>query len=87
MKLIPIILIAVMLSGCARSCQSIDRAFTDNKAHEVKITMYSGGDTVYHEHLKSGIVNNSEQSDGCYFYDSKNKLVELSGDVVIEYLD
>jgi hypothetical protein len=87
MKLIPIILIAVMLSGCARGCQGFERQILDNQAHELKITMYSGGDTVYHTHLKSGIVNNSEKSDGCYFYSNENKLVELSGDVVIEYLD
>jgi hypothetical protein len=87
MKIIPVILIALMLSGCARSCQSFDREVLDNEAHELKITMYSGGDTVYHTHLKSGIVNNSQLSDGYFFYSNHNKLVELSGDVVIEYLD
>ncbi len=87
MKLIAVILIAVMLSGCARSCQFVSRNLADNTSHEVKITMYSGGDTVYHKHLKSGIINNYENSDGYYFYDNGGKLVELSGDVVIEYIN
>jgi hypothetical protein len=49
--------------------------------------MYNGGDTVYHQDLKHAIINNSEHSDGYYFYDNDNKLVELSGDIVIEYQD
>jgi len=86
-KLIPVVLIALMLSGCARGCQALDRDIFDNKAHEVKITVYSGGDTTYHSHLKRAIINNSESSDGYFFYNNEGKLIEVSGDIVIEYLD
>jgi hypothetical protein len=86
-KLVPVILIALMLSGCARSCQSLDRNVFDNLSHELKITVYSGGDTIYHSHLKKAIINSSESSDGYFFYNNEGKLIEVSGDIVIEYLD
>lgn len=77
--------IIVTLSSCARSCQSLERKTFDNKKHKIKITQYSGGQKVGYWEI-NGIVNSSENSDGYYFYHN-NKLVEISGDIKLEYLD
>lgn len=44
--------------------------------------MFSGGDTVFTDTFK-GIVNNSESSDGVYYYKGET-LIEVSGDYVIK---
>ena len=85
-NLILLLLAAITLSSCARSCQGIERSFFDNEKHKVRIIHYSGGKIVGEWEI-FGIVNNSEGSDGFYFYDENNKLVEISGDVRLQYLD
>lgn len=46
--------------------------------------MYSGGKVVYRDKF-TGIVNNSEHSDGIYYY-KKDTLIEMSGDYVLKSL-
>ena len=75
----------IALSGCARTCQKLERNTSDNKPHDIKVTLYSGGEEIRTWEF-FGIVNSSKDSDGYYFYYNE-KLVEVSGDVVIEYLD
>jgi hypothetical protein len=49
-----------------------------------KITLYSGGQAVREFHTDGKVVS-EEKSDGYYFMDrATGKLVEVSGDVVIE---
>ena len=43
--------------------------------------MFSGGDTVFVDKFK-GIVNNSENSDGIYYY-KNGVLIEISGDYIV----
>lgn len=78
------IIAVISLSSCARSCQSFSRNFSDNVSSDVRVTFYSGGQIikVYEFH---GIVSNSKNSDGYFFY-YKGKGVEVSGDVLVEYL-
>lgn len=85
LKIYTLILSVILLSSCARGCQSFERGLIDNKSQPVKVTMYSGGDTVGHWDMNSAIINSSQSSDGYYFYNNNNKLIEVSGDVVIEY--
>jgi len=63
-------------SSCSRSVQTGDRSYV--------IEMYSGGDVVFRDSF-SGIVNNSDQSDGIYYYKG-DTLIEVSGDYVIKSL-
>lgn len=84
-KLIFAIVATLMLSSCARSCQSLERSTFDNHAHNIRLTLYSGGEAVKTWEF-NGIVSEAAGSDGYFFY-YDNRLVEVSGDVVIEYLD
>jgi hypothetical protein len=77
------VLMAVMLTSCARGCQDWNRKTVSNHAQNVRVSLYSGGEVVkvweFH-----GIVNNDANS--IFFY-YEGKLVEVDGDVLIEYLD
>ena len=80
-KLFIYLFIGFSLTSCARSCASIDRDFqTGPRTNEV--VMYSGGDTVFSDKFR-GIINNSEGSDGIYYYKG-DTLVEVSGDYIIK---
>ena len=87
LQIIAIMLVSLSLAGCARGCQNFERKTFDNHPHKLEITQYSGGDTINHFILSNGIVSNSESSDGYFFYTDEGNLIELSGDVKIEYLD
>lgn len=87
-KLLGLLLIIVLVgsTGCARWKQKNKRNLFDNKAHDIKVTLYSGGQAVRVWDLKDAIISNSDGSDGYYFYEG-GKLIEISGDIVIEYQD
>jgi hypothetical protein len=80
-KRILIIIIAVTLTSCQRSCNSFERDFQTSDLN-YSIKMYSGGHVVFEDHFK-GIVNNSEHSDGVYYYKG-DTLIEISGDYVLK---
>lgn len=82
MKKIVIIIGALTLTSCQRSCARFEKGIQTSERN-YKIVMFSGGDTVFVDEFK-GIVNNSETSDGVYYYNSKGELVEVSGDYVIK---
>lgn len=84
LQIIILIIAALSLSGCARGCQNFKRSTSGNHARSVKVTLYSGGEAVKTWEFK-GIINNDAQS--IFFYDNQGKLVEIDGDVLIEYLD
>lgn len=73
---------AILLSGCARSCESIDRNIVASSKHVI-VRHYSGGKLVGKWEFH-GVINSSSSSDGYYFRYGK-KLIEVSGDVRIEY--
>ncbi len=80
-----IILSLLVLTSCSRGCQEFERNIIDNHDHEIRVTQFSGGQKVG-EWEFNGIVTNSANSDGyCFYY--KGKLIEVSGDIKIEYLD
>lgn len=79
-KITLIAALSVLLTGCQRSCMKMERNLqTTTRNYEV--TLFSGGDTVFTDHFK-GIINNSESSDGIYYY-KDNVLIEVSGDYVV----
>ena len=76
MKKIALLLLVLSMTGCQRSCTQIERSIqTSERNYEV--IMFSGGDTVFIDKFK-GIINNSEHSDGIYYY-KNDILVEVSG--------
>lgn len=80
-KNIAICLILFGLCGCQRACERIDRKYqSGNRTYVIK--MYSGGQCVFYDSLRT-MVNDSEHSDGCYYYKG-DTLVEVSGDYVVK---
>jgi hypothetical protein len=75
-----IILCSIGLASCQRGCSSLNRMFQVSERN-YEIIMFSGGDTVFHDSF-IGILNNSEGSDGVYYY-KDGKLIEISGDYVV----
>lgn len=75
------VLLFVFLTGCARQCTSCNRKYeVGNRTYE--IVMYSGGDTVFYDKF-TGIINDAEGSDGCYYY-KRDTLIEISGDYILK---
>lgn len=79
-KITLIAALAVLFTGCQRSCTKMERDFQPTERN-YEVTLFSGGDTVFTDHFK-GIINNSTSSDGIYYY-KDNMLVEISGDYVV----
>ncbi len=76
------LLLITTLTSCQRGCNKLDRAIqTTDRYYEV--TLFSGGDTVFTDKFK-GIVNNSEQSDGIYYFNNNGQMIEISGDYIIK---
>ena len=75
------ILMTICLSSCQRGCQSFERKFQSSKMY-YDIKIYSGGQIIYHDSLKT-IINNSENSDGYYYYKG-DTLIEICGEAVIK---
>lgn len=77
-----IILICLLFSlvGCQRQCTQFSRTW-EATDRDYEIVMFSGGDTVFSDSFR-GMVNNSEGSDGIYYF-KDGELIEVSGDYVI----
>ena len=78
---ITILLLALTLGSCQRSCEKFNRDVQISE-RDYTVVMFSGGDTVFVDNF-TGIINNSEHSDGIYYY-KNNELIEVSGDYVIK---
>ena len=80
-KFLFVLIISVALfSSCKRTWESMRRGIQASDRH-YEIKQYSGGKLIGTYKFK-GILNNSENSDGYYFY-LDNKLIEVSGDLII----
>lgn len=80
-KVIFLLLTVIVLSSCKRGCQSIKKKYqASDRVYEV--VMFSGGDTVFYDRVKT-MMNNSEHSDGVYYYKG-DTLIEVSGDYVVK---
>lgn len=82
MKKITYILLAFTISGCQRGCNRIEKEF-EYKERKYEIYLYSGGEIVFYDKF-TGIVNDSKNSDGVYYFNENGYLVEISGDYVIK---
>ena len=79
-KILPFILV-LSLCSCQRACTRINREW-QTSARDYHVYVFSGGKLVFEDSFH-GIINNSESSDGCYYYKS-DTLVEIGGDYVIK---
>lgn len=80
MKRFLLVLLLIPVLGCTSS----QRASFNALGSSHRVTLYSGGKAIGSWHSR-GKVHSSTQSDGYYFQDDESgKLIEVSGDVVIE---
>ena len=79
MKRFIAVLMAVLLSGCTDAFKSEIQSYGSKH----RIELWSGGQKV-HEWTSTGKVVSEDRSDGYYFRDQEtNKLVRVTGDLVI----
>jgi hypothetical protein len=81
MKKFLFIYVMVFVIGCTASDQQAIKK-TSSEERDYEVIMYSGGAVVFHDKFH-GIVNNSENSDGCYYFKG-DSLIEVSGDYIIK---
>ena len=68
------------------SCTGANKAKRESRGKPHKVTLYSGGKAIQ-EWITEGRVKSAQNSDGYYFMnDATGRLIEVSGDVVIESL-
>lgn len=71
----------VTLSSCERGCASMEKRNQTSK-RQYEVTVFSGGDTVFHDNVRT-MVNSEESSDGIYYF-KDDTLVEISGDYILK---
>lgn len=81
MKSLIVAFFACLLFGCTAMDQQQYKRQVSGEG-DYMIVMYSGGAVVFKDSFH-GVVNNSEHSDGCYYFKG-DTLVEVSGDYVIK---
>ena len=76
-----LILVSVSFFSCKRGLQKFERGFqATNRTYHIE--QYSGG-LLIEIYDFEGILNNSENSDGYYFF-KNDTLIEVSGDLIIK---
>lgn len=79
-KVAAIIFLFAFASCTQRGCQRFKKK-TQYTDREYSVTMFSGGDTIFHDKFK-GIINGEEGTDGFYYF-KNDTLIEISGDYII----
>lgn len=82
---IGLLLIAVFLSGCSSMGNRLVKMSTDTLGGDYRVTLFSGGHAVKIWEVENSIINEEQGSDG-WFFSCKNKLIRISGEVVVEPL-
>jgi hypothetical protein len=81
------LLALILILSCA-GCTDAQKAQIGGFGSKFKVTLYGASGAVIREWKSSGKVATEEHSDGWYFNDSAtNKLVRVTGTVVVEQLD
>ncbi len=76
-----LLFIALLLSSCQKNFEQIKKDFQTTDRNYV-IEHFSGGELI-NTYKFRGTLNDSEGSDGFYFYNG-DTLVEVSGDLIIK---
>lgn len=84
-KLLLALTLIAVTTGCSKIENSIQKFQNATTGGIYKVTLYSGGKVVREWNVK-GFVSSEEGSDG-YYFDIDGKLVQVTGDLVIEQLD
>lgn len=78
-----LILTLLFLTSCTqRGYQSFNRRFQFTERY-YRVSVFSGGKIIKQFNFK-GIINQEENSDGIYWYDTYGELIEVSGDYIVE---
>lgn len=78
--LVSLAILALSFSSCQKDIEAWKKKFqTTDRNYTIK--QYSGG-VLIGTYTFRGTLNDSEGSDGYYFYDG-NALIEISGDIII----
>jgi hypothetical protein len=84
LKKVSIFISLVALASCNEmEQQRLKRQTSEKRTYH--IALYSGGNMVFMDSFY-GILNNSEHSDGYYYYKG-DSLIEVSGDCVIKSVE
>lgn len=83
MKKYVYIIIALGLSGCARSCARFEKR-TQTSPRFYRVSFYSGGKEVFSDSVRT-MINSEDNSDGIYYYKG-DTLIEISGDYILKSL-
>ena len=76
-----LIIVAILLTSCQKTWESLKKDIqTTDRNYEIE--QYSGGKLIA-RYKFNGTLNDSDGSDGFYFYKG-DTLVELSGDLIIK---
>lgn len=76
-----LVIAAISLASCQKGWESLKKNIqTSDRNYEIE--QYSGGKLIA-THKFKGTLNDSENSDGVYFYKG-DTLIELSGDLIIK---
>lgn len=81
LKKLSLFIFLAALAGCNEMEQQRMKRQTSNK-RTYHIVLFSGGNVVFKDSFY-GILNNSEHSDGYYYYKG-DSLIEVSGDCIIK---
>lgn len=80
-RIIIAVIILSVLTSCSRMCTTFNRDLQVGDRYYI-IEMYSGGKVVYRDDVRT-MINNSENSDGIFYYKG-DTLIEISGDYVLK---
>jgi hypothetical protein len=82
-----VLITAAFIGLLFSSCTDATSAKLSGYGNKYKVEILSGGQVV-RTYISTGKVQSEEKSDGYYFMDAAtNKLVEISGDIIITQLD
>jgi hypothetical protein len=70
-------------TGCSSFQNKVEKMGKGMSASDYVVVMYSGGKVVNWWHIKNKFINKEENSDGWFWIDN-DRMVRVSGDVVIE---
>ncbi len=74
------IAIAFFTTSCQKSCTAMQKRYSGSRNYHIE--QYSGGRLIQ-SHDFYGTLNDSENSDGYYFF-RQDTLIEISGDIIIK---
>lgn len=84
-KNIALIAIAsILLTGCSGTKNGLHKTWNNFTSGDYHVMVYSGPTMIKEYHIKNSYINSETHTDGWFFFTDDEKLVRVSGTVVIE---